>query len=380
MSWQLLEALAGRGHTITAIAPITETDRKARETARTGSGLIRERRFVMPYLQTSPDFPASSEYRDRERELVAQMLAAALSELSPDVLIVGRESFAPYATDITETLRVLVVHGSTTEGIVNGSYPSRLADPLLAAINSYDLVVTPAAHTRETMARLGVPDVRVVRNPVDVGRFRPAPPYDEVRRSLDIRNGDVVVTHASNLKKLKRALDVVDAAEIALAQDRRLLFVVAGDGPDADAVRSECKARGLAGRFRFTGWLEHDRMPELFCSSDIVLMPSQAECQALVYLEAQACGCVLIASDIAGAREIVEHGVTGWLYPVGQPPALAEAVLTCAADGELRRTIGAQAASAVGRHALADVADDYENLLQALVAGRALGTREPSSL
>ncbi len=380
MSWQLLEALASRGHTITAIAPITEADRVARETARTGSGLIRERRFVMPYLQTSPDFPASSEYRDRERELVTQMLTAALSELSPDVLIVGRESFAPYAVDAGGPLRVLVVHGSTTEGIVNGSYPSRLADPLLAAINSYDLVVTPAAHTRETMARLGVRDVQVVRNPVDVGRFRPAPPHDEVRRGLEIRDGDVVVTHASNLKKLKRALDVVDAAEIALAQDRRLLFVVAGDGPDADAMRAECEARGLAARFRFTGWLEHDRMPGLFRSSDIVLMPSQAECQALVYLEAQACGCVLIASDIAGAREIVEHGVTGWLCPVGQPRALAEAVLRCAADGELRRSIGAQAISAVGGHALASVADDYENVLEALVAGRRRVSREPSSL
>ena len=373
MSWQLLEALSGRGHRITAIGPITEADRAARQTSRAGNGSVDEHRFLMPYLQTSPDFPGSSEYRRLERDRVTAMLAETLAAGSPDVLLVGRESFAPYAIDVNGVPRALVAHGSTVAGIMNGSYPRALADPLLATMQGYDVVVTPAAHTRDTLTSLGVAEVRVVRNPVDLNRFRPAPASAALRSHLDIDGDDLVVTHASNMKKLKRPLDIVHAAEIAAARDHRIVFVIAGDGPCMDAVRAECHARGLAGRFRFTGWLEYDRMPELLCSSDMVVMPSAAECQALVYLETQACGGVLIASDIPGSREVVEHGLSGWLFPVGDARALAEAILTCAADPDLRRLVGAGAEQAARRHSLTDVARSYEELLETLATRPAFG-------
>ena len=81
---------------------------------------------------------------------------------------------------------------------------------------------------RRTLAELGVPGAKVVPNPVDLERFQPGPPHG---------GSEVVVTHLSNLKDLKRAGDLVQAAEIALARDDRLRSRSSGTAPAAATSR-----------------------------------------------------------------------------------------------------------------------------------------------
>lgn len=368
MSSQLLEALASRGHQVTAIAPITRAGLDARALNGDSGSSLRERRFLMPYHENSPDSPQSAAYRRREHTLIAQALDEALAEERPDVLIVGRESFVHHVGQVTDVPRMLLVQGATIAGIVAGTYPKRLADRLLTAVREYDAIVTSAAPTQRTLAAAGVSGVHVIPNPVDTERFRPAPRSSALRRAFEIGEDDIVVTHASNLKTLKRPIDIVLAAEIALERNARLLFLIAGEGPCREAMVAECEARGLARRFRFTGWLDHYRIPEVMCSSEMVVMPSEIECQALVYLEAQACASVLVASDIPAAREVVEDGVTGMLFPRGDVEAMAATILACAGDLELRRAIGARARARVAAHALPGVAIAYERQLRSLVS------------
>ena len=207
----------------------------------------------------------------------------------------------------------------------------------------------------------------MVPNPVDTYCFHPAVPSAAMREKLAIGEHDVVVTHASNLKALKRPLDIVLAAQAGLERAEQLLFVIAGEGACRDEMLAECSARRLVDRFRFPGWLAYDHMPELMCSSHMVVMPSEAECQALVYLEAQACARTLIASDIPAAREVIDHGLSGLLFPVGDVQALSETILACAGDPKLRRALGARARERAQAHALPLVTDEYERLLRALV-------------
>ena len=68
-------------------------------------------------------------------------------------------------------------------------------------------------------------------------------------------------------------------------------------------------------RVRFAGWIDYARMPDYINLGDIVVMPSESEGLARVYLEAQACARVLVASDIPPAREVVTEGETGLLFP-----------------------------------------------------------------
>ncbi len=376
-SAQMLAALAGRGHAIEAISPITEAALRDGDRFAQRHPDLNVTRFALPYLVTGPDVPASPEYRQHEAAVIGELLAQALKRAPPDVVIAGREAIAPHLDTASHLRRVLMIHGTTMFGIASGSYPRELAEPLLAAMRRFDLILTSGRHAERSMAELGVPGVRVIPNPVDTGRFRPLERPVEQRRELGVDDGEIVVLHASKLTEQKRPMDILGAAQRALAREPRLVFVVAGDGRCRDQVERECAARGLGGRFRFPGWIAHERMPELINAGDMVVMPSAYECQALVYLETIACGRPLIASDIPAAREVVQHGVSGLLHPEGDEAALADAILACAHDSALGERLVANGLSEARRHALPLIADAYELVLTELAFGRPAAT--PSS-
>jgi glycosyltransferase involved in cell wall biosynthesis len=89
-----------------------------------------------------------------------------------------------------------------------------------------------------------------------------------------------------------------------------------------------------------------------------------------VYLEAQACERTLIASDIPGAREVIEDGRTGLLFPTGDIDRLAELILTAASDPELRLRLGREARRGLERHSLAHVVSRYAQLLAEVASGQ----------
>ena len=102
--------------------------------------------------------------------------------------------------------------------------------------------------------------------------------------------------------------------------------------------------------------------------ADLVVMPSESEGLARVYLEAQACGRTLIASDIAAAREVVIHGQTGLLFRKGDLEDMAEKILLAAGDPLLREKIGKPAREQVlRRHDLETIAEEYLVLIRDLV-------------
>jgi glycosyltransferase involved in cell wall biosynthesis len=373
MTSQLLSGLTGLGHTVEAIAPITEDVLRAGDPLGGRGDDIEVSRFVVPYLDNTSETPPSNDYRRCERQQIEELVTRSIERHKPDVLVIGRESFAEHVVDLAclhFIPSVLLVHGSTTFGILNGSYPAKLAERLLQRFREVDVVVTSAQHMQSTLAQLDVRNVEVIPNPVDLDRFHPDAASPGLRRALSVREDDLVVAHASNLKALKRPLDIVRAAEIALAEDNGLVFVILGDGPCRVELEEECAARHLRRRFRFAGWVAHERMPAAIASADIVVMPSAGEAQALVYLETQASGRALLASDIPAAREVIEHGRSGLLFDTGDIPGLAAAVLTAARDPELRTKLGRQARQRVWRHSLPRVAAAYAELLESVISRR----------
>lgn len=368
LAGQLLIELARRGHEIVAVSPIAESGAAAGDPM-TSRG-IDIRRVAMAFTDNSPDRPPPEDYERREGSLTRELVDEALAEQEFDLLLVGRESFVPYVADLRSLPRVLIVAGTTIAGIENGRYPRERAEPVLAAIREFDLVLTSAEPVVRTMAELGVPGVRVIRNPVDMTVFHPGPPSPVLCAGLAVTDRDIVVAHASNMKAQKRPLDVVEAAELALARDDRLLFVIAGDGALRGEMEAECARRGLSERFRFIGWIEHVAVADLFRSAQMLVMPSWFEAQALVYLEAQACGCPLVVSDIPAARVVVEDGATGLIFALGDAAAMADQIVTLAAEPDLRRRLAASALDQVSGHALPVVAAEYEAQFAGLLAQR----------
>jgi glycosyltransferase involved in cell wall biosynthesis len=369
-SAQLLSELARRGHEIQAISAITSAALEHGDAFASTHSELDVQRYELPYLATGPDIPPSQEYLDHERGQIAELVQRAVDRRRPDILFAGREMIVPQleGLDCTRGLpRMLVIHGTAMFGIARGTFPRERAEPLIASMRSYDLIVTSGRHARESMAELGVPGVQVIPNPVDLDRFGPREPDTEMLHELEIPDGATVVLHASKLTEQKRPMDILGAAERALAQDGQLVFVVAGDGRLREQVESECGARGLSEHFRFPGWIQHERMPALMSVASVILMPSAYECQALVYLEAMACARPLIASDIPASREVVQHGVNGLLHAEGDEARLTELILDCTRDSALASRLVEGGRVTAAEHALPRIADAYEEALASLL-------------
>jgi L-malate glycosyltransferase len=372
----VLTELAMRGHRVRAIAPIAEGARGNGDDPTRRAPRVPVTRFSVPYFEmfrfTARD-GASAEYRACERAGVRDALRSSLEAERPDVVLIGREIYGWYVNDIVSAASlpwVLLSHGGPTTAIRHGAWPPTESQELLAGMAAADVVVSVAEHWRVVLRELGLPRVVCIPNPVDLERFAPGPRDIRLMRRLGVVPDDVVVLHASNLSLVKRVRDVVAAADLALKSDRRLLFVVVGDGPEREHAERLCQELGVMARFRFVGWVEHGAMPDYVRLADVVVVPSEHETQSLVYLEAQASGRCLVASDVPGAAEVVSHEKTGLLFPMGDVTRLADVLVAAARDGARRNAIGLAARASVGTHALPGVTDAYEALLQHVKVAR----------
>jgi glycosyltransferase involved in cell wall biosynthesis len=377
--FQLLVGLARAGHAIRTLAPITPETAEAGRCFDARHPALGVTRFQVPYSETSPHTPAAASYREMEQAGIEAGLARLIERDRPDVLLLGRETFAWRAPTIAERHAlpcILRIAGGFLAGIVDGNYPAALVSRWLEQVRKVDVVIAQTESVAASLTSLGMAHVQIIPNGVDLCLFSPARRDDGLRRELDIAEDRIVVMHVSNLKPMKRAMDIVESAARTLPRNPRLVYVIVGDGVDRQPMEAACRRRGLADRFRFVGWVPYDRVATYLNLADLVVMPSDSEAQARVYLETQACARTLLASDIAGARHVVDDGETGLLFRKGDIEDLTATTLRAAAEAALRARIGANARKAVAAHALDDVAAAYSvAIADVLEQRRAVGSR-----
>lgn len=129
-----------------------------------------------------------------------------------------------------------------------------------------------------------------------------------------------ILMHISNFRPVKRLNDVIDIfAKVAQEVPSRLLLV--GEGPDLPKVQMRINQMGLQDRVHFLG--KQDDVAQVISVADVMLLPSEKESFGLVALEAMACGVPTIGSIAGGIPELVTHGETGFLSPIGNTDDMA---------------------------------------------------------
>jgi glycosyltransferase involved in cell wall biosynthesis len=169
------------------------------------------------------------------------------------------------------------------------------------------------------MAAMGMPEekIRVHHTGVDLERFRPMDRLSAKRR-LGIE-GPLIVT-PGNLVPLKGQRLAIEA----LAGLPGATLLIAGEGPERPALEALIAALGLASRARLLGGVAPDRMPELLAAADLMLLPSEREGLANVWIESLACGTPILVADVGGAREVIDRPEAGRLV-AREPAAIASA-------------------------------------------------------
>lgn len=368
--------LAQSGHAVRALAPITDEAFRSGDPFAARHPEIDITRFVVPYFETAPNVPPPDNYRKLEGDRIREQLAVLIARERPAIIFVGRETFAWHVPDLALAHSIPFVvrmAGATTAGILNKSHPEAEAQKLLHQFRKADLLIAPAEHLAESLRRLGLTHVQAIRNAADLQQFSPRPKNEALLRQLAIEPGQTVVLHASNMKWLKRPLDIVDSAEKALRRNPGLVYVIVGDGACRQPMEDACRQKGILDKFRFVGWVDYARVPEYINLSDIVVMASEVEALARIYVETQACGRLLLTSDIPAAREVVDDGETGLLFKTGDIDDLAARTLVAAADPSLRATIGRNARERVQIHSLDAAVRAYTAAFQNILRQRREG-------
>ena len=143
---------------------------------------------------------------------------------------------------------------------------------------------------------------------------------NEARRRL-ANPGEAILIHLSNFRPVKRVTDVVKTfARVVEQVPARLVLV--GDGPDRSAAEWLAHELRINDKIHFLG--KQERVNELLPLADLMLMPSQLESFGLAALEAMACRVPTIATNVGGVPELIDAGVNGLLFPVGDVDNMAE--------------------------------------------------------
>lgn len=189
------------------------------------------------------------------------------------------------------------------------------------SINESDAITAVSQNLKdETFRSFAITkDIQVIHNFVDVARFnkKPIDPF----RKVVAPNGEKILIHASNFRKVKRVDDVVKVfAEVRKVMPAKLLMV--GDGPERPPTEELVRKLGIDEDVRFLG--KQEQMEDILAVSDVFLLPSEYESFGLAALEAMAARAVVISTNAGGLAEINVQGETGFLADVGDVKAMSD--------------------------------------------------------
>ncbi len=202
--------------------------------------------------------------------------------------------------------------------------------PVVAfSINKSDGVTAVSNHLRQqTCEQLKIKkEIEVIYNFIDFSRFSRL--NKEHFRKAIAPEGEKILVHTSNFRKVKRIEDVIQTFEIVQKQIPSKLLLV-GDGPERPRLERMTRELGLYEHVRFLG--KQDAIEEILAVADLFLIPSSNESFGLAALEAMACQVPVISSNAGGLPEVNIHGVTGCLADVGDYESMAQHALMLLQD------------------------------------------------
>jgi N-acetyl-alpha-D-glucosaminyl L-malate synthase BshA len=199
-------------------------------------------------------------------------------------------------------------------------------------------------------------DIRVIYNFIDFTRFKPSD-KDHFKKAI-APDGEHILVHTSNFRKVKRVQDVIHTFKRILDEVPAKLLLI-GDGPERLHMEELCRELGTCEHTRFLG--KQDAVEELLAVSDLFILPSENESFGLAALEAMACEVPVISSNIGGLPEVNVHGVTGYLSDVGDVDDMAANALKLLKNQELLAKFRRQALDRAREFDLNSIVPQYEH-------------------
>ena len=257
---------------------------------------------------------------------------------------------------------VTTLHG--TDITLVGS--DRSFAPVVAfSINQSDGVTAVSNHLRQqTCEQLRITkEIEVIYNFIDFSRFSRL--NKEHFRKAIAPEGEKILVHTSNFRKVKRIEDVILTFDMVHKKVPSKLLLV-GDGPERPRMERMCRELGFFEHVRFLG--KQDAIEEILAVSDLFLIPSANESFGLAALEAMACEVPVISSNAGGLPEVNIHGVTGFLADIGDIESMASSALMLLENEDVLQTFRRNALEQAKKFDISVILPQYEAYYEKIVS------------
>jgi len=217
-------------------------------------------------------------------------------------------------------------------------------------------VVAVSEFTRQLALSHYPVDIRVIPNGVDLERLNPS----EIRLSQPRR-----LVFAGRFVPQKAPLQLVQT--LAHLRDLPWTCTMLGDGPLRSEVENEVARLGLQERIRLPGWVTPEEVITEFAYSDILFMPSLSEGLSVVGVQALAMGLAIVASQIGGFLDLVDHGENGFLHVPEDREGFADSLKKLLDDPELLYQFRQNSRSKAVAFDIGQVGKSYEKVFEQVV-------------
>ena len=256
---------------------------------------------------------------------------------------------------------VTTLHG--TDITLVGNHP-HYKPAVTFSINNSDKVTSVSESLKKDTLRLFSinNEIDVVPNFIDMKKHENT--YTDCQRDHMALPGERIITHVSNLRAVKRILDIVKVfAKIQEEIPSKLLIV--GEGPEREPAQELVDSLGLTEMVVFLG--NSNEVNKILCFTDLFLLPSEKESFGLAALEAMACGVPVISSNAGGLSEVNTHGVSGYLSNVGDIEDMATNAISILKDDDTLQKFKKQAKKSAARFDTDNIVPFYEEIYKQAV-------------
>jgi len=259
---------------------------------------------------------------------------------------------------------VTTLHG--TDITLVGKDPS--FEPVITfAINQSNAVTAVSESLKEdTLKYFGVKrEIQVIPNFICTDDYQSLQKAE--LKKVYSPNGEMIITHISNFRKVKRVEDVLKVfSKLREKIPVKMLFV--GDGPERSNIEHLCRELQVCDDITFLGNLKSTR--EILSISDLFVLPSETESFGLAALEAMASGVPVISTNTGGLPEVNEDGVSGYLSNVGDTDDMAANAFEILSSPESRKKFRKGAFLKANEFDIRKVLPLYEELYNKVVQGQ----------
>ncbi|MFL0362288.1 glycosyltransferase family 4 protein [Pseudobacillus sp. 179-B 2D1 NHS] len=218
---------------------------------------------------------------------------------------------------------VTTVHSDPSLDFVKSGVKGKVFTALsMYAVKRMDSYFAVSERFKQNLMKLGIDGhkIHTVYNGIHFTKetAQPLP-----RTEWGLTDEDFVMTMVARLHPIKGHTVVFDAMQKMEAAKRPHLLLV-GDGPIKQELEQEVEKRQLNSHVHFLGF--RSDVDQIYAASNLALLASYSESFPLALLEAANQHVPIVTTDVGGVKELVEEGKTGWIVPVGDPSAYAEAL------------------------------------------------------